>query len=147
MRKAYVPLILLLALSACSGNQTPSSNDTASTKADRRVVVTIEVTDPEARVVASRNVVCLNTNGGSHPDPEGACAVLQSVDMNVFTPKDEDTMCTDQIESNLTGNIRGEIGGEDIDADFALNNGCEIARWHALDGVWFDPLSSDILTN
>lgn len=146
MRKAYLPLMLLFVISACSSN--PSANNAdqdATSDGNRTVAVTVEVTDPDAGIVGSRNVVCFGTNGGSHSDPEGACEVLKTVDMDVFSPVSGDTSCTEQFESSLTGNIRGKIAGKDVDADFSLNNGCEIDRWHALDGVWFEPNSGDVL--
>lgn len=144
MRKVLAVAAGLLLLAGCAGTQhsKPVEQDT-----DNRgmIAVTITVSSDAHNVIGSRNVVCTNDKAsGSHPDPEKACEVLRNVDLKVFEPVPEDMSCTMQYGGPEKGEIRGTYGGtisrKDIEAQFSRTNGCEMDRWAALEGVWYDPL-------
>jgi hypothetical protein len=66
-------------------------------------------------------------DGGSHPDPVGACdALLEHED--ALKPVAGDVVCT-QIYG---GDQEATAVGRGVDAVFSRANGCEIARWDAL---------------
>jgi hypothetical protein len=44
-------------------------------------------------------------------------------------PVPDDVACTEQFGGPQTATIKGTLDGRQVDARFARNNGCEIARW------------------
>jgi hypothetical protein len=74
----------------------------------------------------SATLTC-DPDGGSHPDPNGACdALLQHGD--ALKPVAGDVACTEIYG----GPQLATIIGPGVDAVFSRTNGCEIARWDAL---------------
>ena len=53
-------------------------------------------------------------------------AGLRAADLE---PVPDDVACTQQFGGPQTATITGTLDGRDVDARFARNNGCEIARW------------------
>lgn len=70
--------------------------------------------------------------GGTHPDPDAACATLAEVDSAVLEPVPPDQRCTQIFGGPETATVTGELRGERLRAEFARNNGCEINRWDTL---------------
>jgi hypothetical protein len=69
-------------------------------------------------------------DGGSHPDPAAACAaLLQNED--ALEPVPGNVACTEIYG----GNQVARITGSGVQASFSRQNGCEIARWDALQRV------------
>ena len=73
--------------------------------------------------------------GGTHPDPEAACAALAGVEADAFTPVAADQMCTQIYGGPETATVRGTWRADRVDASFSRQNGCEIARWDAVAGL------------
>ncbi|MHA7274312.1 SSI family serine proteinase inhibitor [Arthrobacter sp. TMT4-20] len=69
------------------------------------------------------------------PDPAAACAVLAAHGDLIKTEPDPDAMCTMQYGGPETAVVTGTLDGEQIDASFSRENGCEIDRWSM-----FEPL-------
>jgi hypothetical protein len=68
---------------------------------------------------------------GRGPEPAKAAQVrsasgLRSAD---FEPVPDDVACTELFGGPETATISGTLDGRPVDARFARNNGCEIARW------------------
>ncbi|MBB4933372.1 hypothetical protein F4561_004192 [Lipingzhangella halophila] len=72
--------------------------------------------------------------GGSHPDPEAACAALQAADHTMPEPVSDGELCTRQLGSS-TATVSGSIGDTEINEEFDQRGGCEIARWEELGSV------------
>jgi hypothetical protein len=70
-------------------------------------------------------------HGGTHPDPDGACAALAENEA-ALQPVAGDVACT-QIYG---GDQVATIIGSGVQASFSRVNGCEIARWDALAPVF-----------
>ncbi|KOG31051.1 SSI family serine proteinase inhibitor [Streptomyces resistomycificus] len=102
------------------------------------------VTDGDHLTVTVRNAgggadgtyeVDCHPSGGSHPDADGACAV---VDRNTqwgkdaFAPVAGDGVCTMQYGGPATAHVTGTWAGRPVDARFDRSNGCEIGRWDRL---------------
>ena len=66
--------------------------------------------------------------GGDHPDPEGACRLLNEL-KDPFAPVPPDTMCTEIYGGPQTATVTGTFRGEPVDAEFSRTDGCQIARW------------------
>ena len=68
-------------------------------------------------------------DGGSHPDPAAACAALLENE-EALEPVSGDVACTEIYGGNQVARITGSA-----QASFSRENGCEIARWDALQPV------------
>lgn len=78
--------------------------------------------------------------GGDHPDPDWACAALEAAGgVDAFEPVPRDAVCTEIYGGPQTAHVEGTVDGRPVDADFSRTNGCEIARWEAL-----QPLLGDV---
>ncbi|MFJ8466342.1 SSI family serine proteinase inhibitor [Streptomyces swartbergensis] len=74
-------------------------------------------------------------DGGSHPDPRGACAALERDTRwgkDVFAPAPEGGFCTMQYGGPATARVTGTWAGRPVDATYDRRDGCGIARWDRL---------------
>jgi hypothetical protein len=69
--------------------------------------------------------------GGTHPNPESACAVLAG-DADALEPVPPDTACTMIFGGPEHATVVGKVAGEQVDAAFERSNGCELDRWDRL---------------
>lgn len=74
--------------------------------------------------------------GGNHPTPAKACAVLASHGRTALPAVPADRMCTQQFGGPQTAHITGTWQGKAVNARLSRTNGCEIARWEALVGLF-----------
>lgn len=77
--------------------------------------------------------------GGTHPDPEAACAALTAHGAAALPPVAKDMMCTQVYGGPETASIAGTWQGQSVRSTFARTNGCEIARWNMLKGLLPSP--------
>lgn len=73
--------------------------------------------------------------GGDHPDPEEACAVLAEEAPDIFEPVPADQVCTQIYGGPQLATVTGQFEGQEVDAAFSLENGCEIDRWDRMGPV------------
>ncbi|MYS91586.1 MULTISPECIES: SSI family serine proteinase inhibitor [Streptomyces] len=74
-------------------------------------------------------------DGGSHPDPRGACAALKRDTRwgrDVFAPAPAGGFCTMQYGGPATAHVTGTWSGRPVDARYDRRDGCAIARWDRL---------------
>jgi hypothetical protein len=71
--------------------------------------------------------------GGTHPDPAGACRVLDDV-RAPFAPVPPGMRCLQVYGGPETATITGTWRGVEVDATYRRTDGCEIARWKELAG-------------
>ncbi|MFJ6074691.1 SSI family serine proteinase inhibitor [Streptomyces sp. NPDC093065] len=72
---------------------------------------------------------------GHHPDPEGACAVVERDTRwgrDTFAPVPEGSVCTMQYGGPATAHVTGVWAGRPVDATYDRRNGCEISRWDGM---------------
>jgi hypothetical protein len=128
-RLRLVPLVSALVLltataaTACGGEDGP----TAST--GTRLVVAV---DPGDGSSSSTWTLRCDPAGGDHPDPTDACAWLASVaglEPDPFDPVAPDLACTEIYGGPQTAAVTGTLEGQQVDAAFSRQDGCEIARW------------------
>lgn len=72
--------------------------------------------------------------GGDHPDPAAACAALDA-HPDALAPVAPGRMCTQQYGGPMTATVTGRWRGDPVDSRFSLTDGCQIARWAALQGL------------
>ncbi|MFF5366010.1 SSI family serine proteinase inhibitor [Streptomyces sp. NPDC013187] len=76
-----------------------------------------------------------NPDGGSHPDPGGACAALERDTRwgrDAFAPASEGGFCTMQYGGPATAHVTGTWAGRPVDATYDRRDGCQISRWDRL---------------
>jgi Subtilisin inhibitor-like len=69
--------------------------------------------------------------GGSHPDPEGACAAIEDHE-DALAPVPGDVACTQIYGGPDEALVAGVIEGRAVEARLNRSNGCEIDRWDRL---------------
>jgi hypothetical protein len=62
-------------------------------------------------------------------DDSPECGTVAELDAAVFEPTPGDTACTQQYGGPEKATVTGTFRGEEVDATFSRENGCEIARW------------------
>jgi Subtilisin inhibitor-like len=72
--------------------------------------------------------------GGTHPRPEEACLALQA-DPSALEPLPPDSVCTQIYGGPEEAEIVGTLDGEQVQATFSRQNGCEIDRWMRMAGI------------
>lgn len=94
------------------------------------LVITV-TSDPDDPATAVTWELTCEPAGGTHPDPEAACAALEAA-ADALEPVAADAVCTMIYGGDAVATITGTWNGAAVDASFNLRNGCEIARWKAL---------------
>jgi hypothetical protein len=74
--------------------------------------------------------------GGEKPEPVDVkcaaaadCGAIASVPLEAFEPTPGDVACTQQYGGPEIATVKGTFRGEQVDATFTRQNGCEISRW------------------
>jgi hypothetical protein len=62
-------------------------------------------------------------------DAEADCPEIAAVKPQVFEPTPGNVACTQQYGGPETATVKGTFKGEEVDAKFSRENGCEISRW------------------
>jgi hypothetical protein len=62
-------------------------------------------------------------------DAKADCPDVAAVKPETFEPTPGDVACTQQYGGPETATVKGTFKGEQVDAKFSRQNGCEIARW------------------
>lgn len=134
MRRALLVAAAAVALSGCGfSSEGPKESSGTGPGTDLKIVVV-------ADEGAAENVMTLTCDpaGGDHPNAEAACNKLQQTDAKVFDPVAGNRPCTLIYGGPQTATIKGVLDGEQIDASFSRQNGCEIDRWDTLGTEVFD---------
>ncbi|MEU8603129.1 MULTISPECIES: SSI family serine proteinase inhibitor [Streptomyces] len=93
--------------------------------------LTVTVRDAGAGADGTFELYC-NPGGGTHPDPEGACAAVERDTrwgQDAFAPVPEGSVCTMQYGGPATAHVTGVWAGRPVDVTYDRRDGCEISRW------------------
>jgi hypothetical protein len=124
---ARAGLALAVLAVAAAGCGSGSGGDTGSAPAQPRWDLTITYWAQGRDGPSSTASLTCEPNGGTHPEPEKACAALDA-HPEALHPVPLDIACT-QIYG---GDQVARVTGAGLKANFNRTNGCEIARWDAL---------------
>ena len=132
-RAAFVLLAIAVALLAAGCGSDSGDDDAAgggSSEARPGPGIELTVTFwPEGQDGESVEVtLTCDPPGGTHPDPDGACAALAS-DTDALEPVPADSACTMIFGGPEQATVVGVVNGENVDAAFERSNGCELDRW------------------
>jgi hypothetical protein len=118
----------LTSLAALSAAHPAAAATTGAPAADH---LTVTVRDAGAGVDGTYELYCHPT-GGDHPDPAGACAVVDGgtrFGQDTFAPVPEGSACTMQYGGPATAHVTGTWAGRPVDVTYDRRDGCEISRW------------------
>jgi hypothetical protein len=113
-----------LAATGCMGRSESSSGQPGRTELEISI-------SPEGKDGPTKVWTLKCPDGGTLPDPEGACARLEALD-DPFAPVPKNVACTMIYGGPHIAAVRGTFRGEPVDATFNRVNGCEIERWNKL---------------
>jgi Subtilisin inhibitor-like len=91
----------------------------------------IEADAGDGSAPVSWTLVCAGEAEGTHPDPEAACAHLETLE-DPFAPLPDDVVCTEQFGGPQTAHVAGVWGGEPVDVQLSRVDGCRIGQWDEL---------------
>jgi hypothetical protein len=82
-----------------------------------------------------------------HPKGDGGPKRTRTVDCAAdptscavpMAPTSPTTACTEIYGGPATATVTGTLDGKPVDAEFSLNNGCEISRWDKASALLGDP--------
>jgi hypothetical protein len=135
-----VALVALLAVGCGSesddGSGDPGGGDTGAGEAPAPQGTELTITVwLQGRDGASQEVtLTCDPPGGTHPRPEEACLALQA-DPSALEPLPADSACTQIYGGPEEAEIVGTLDGEQVQATFSRQNGCEIDRWMRMAGI------------
>ncbi|MET7270795.1 SSI family serine proteinase inhibitor [Streptomyces flaveolus] len=96
--------------------------------------LTVTVRDAGPGADGTYELYC-HPDGGSHPDPAGACAVLDQDTrwgQDAFAPVPEGSVCTMQYGGPATAHVTGTWAGRPVDARYDRSDGCQVSRWNRM---------------
>src|SRR5262245_61718226 len=120
-RLALAATTLTLALTACGSDEPSPSSSGNSDLADLTITV-----DPDGDGSQPAKTLEPTCNAPTDSQACGAAAGISTADL---APTPEGTACTQIFGGPETATIKGTIRGEEVDASFSRNDGCEIERW------------------
>ncbi|MFI6374066.1 SSI family serine proteinase inhibitor [Streptomyces sp. NPDC050546] len=103
-------------------------------KSKERDHLTVTVRNAGNGVDGTFELYC-GPDGGSHPDPRGACAALERDTrwgQEAFAPAPKGGFCTMQYGGPATAHVTGTWAGRPVDATYDRRDGCQISRWDRL---------------
>jgi hypothetical protein len=115
---------------ATAATPTPGATATAGTAGPARLQV---VVDTGAGAPTTWQLTC-EPPGGTHPDPAAACAAL-AAGAGALEPPAKDQQCTQLYGGPQTAVVTGTWQGRAVRADLSREDGCQVARWRALEGL------------
>ena len=124
MTRLALAALLALSIAAC-GSEDESGGDAGADG---------PATSLDVRITAGGEgdwTLTSDPAGGDHPDPAAACAALAE-HPDALEPVAADAVCTEQYGGPQEAVVSGTIDGETYSGTFTRRNGCEIARWEAL---------------
>jgi hypothetical protein len=90
---------------------------------------------PEGRTGPAQEAeLTCDPDGGTHPSPAEACKALQA-NADALAPLPPDSICTQIYGGAQEAEITGVLDGDEIQAAFSRQNGCEIDRWDRMAAV------------
>ncbi|QCB23410.1 SSI family serine proteinase inhibitor [Streptomyces sp. SS52] len=116
---------------AAAGPHLPSPAPAVGPGAPATDHLTVTVRDAGADLDGTYELSCAPA-GGSHPDPAGACAVVERDTrwgQDAFAPVPEGSVCTMQYGGPATAHVTGTWAGRPVDVTYDRRDGCEISRW------------------
>ena len=120
MRFSVALLLCAALIAGCGEDDEPAAAPGGSLA---ELTVEVDPDGPDAQEPKTATVSC------DAPEDSELCKEVDALDPTVFEPTPGDTACTQQYGGPETATVTGTFKGEQVDAEFGRQNGCEIARW------------------
>ena len=133
VRIRAIPLLVALLVAAVGVPSSPTA--AAGTQKRQSLSVRLDVGDG---VVRTHSLRCSPTSG-NHPNRWAACKALLAQGVAVFDPVPADAACTMIYGGPQKATVTGVWNGKRINATFARDNGCTIAKWDAVRALFKVP--------
>jgi Subtilisin inhibitor-like len=130
-RASAASFLAALALAGC-GEGTPEGAGGAPEPPAPATELTITFRPQGEDGDAREATLTCDPPGGTHPGAEAACDALAS-QATALRPTPGDVVCTQIFGGPETAEVRGTVEGRAVRASFSREDGCEIARWDALE--------------
>ncbi len=111
-----------------TSSSTPSSTPSGSVTATSGDELTVVVDDGTGKQTTWTLTCADGVVGGDHPDAQNACDAIAGAKAP-WAPVPKDMACTQVYGGAQTATVTGTWRGEQVDARYARNDGCQIARW------------------
>lgn len=128
-------LLLIATVTLVGCRKDEPTDDVSGSGAVVDLTITVTTDDDADRTVMT--LTC-DPDGGDHPNIEAACSRLDEAGARIFDPIAADQACTMIYGGPQTATITGTYHGDEVDASFSRQNGCEIDRWDTLGTEVFD---------
>ena len=115
MRFSVALIVCAALIAGCGEDDEPPAAEPAGELA----ALTVEVEPGGKRAVVECDA----------PEDSDLCRDVAELDAEVFEPTPGNVACTQQYGGPETATVTGTFRGEEVDAKFGRQNGCEIARW------------------
>lgn len=115
-------------------DQTQPPEDTGGSESGEPATELTVNLDPGNGDASEWTITC-DPVGGTAGDPEAACETLDTLTPQDVAPVPRDANCTMQYGGPQTARVTGIWDGTKVDLSFSRQNGCEIARWDAMESV------------
>jgi hypothetical protein len=112
---------------------TPEESTTATPGENGATDLTIVSRDGSGKTSTWR-LTC-DPPGGTHPNPQAACRVLEANGAVALPPVAKDKVCTQIYGGPETATVTGTWQGQHVESRFARNDGCQISRWKLMEGL------------
>lgn len=125
---------LVLVTAACAGGNGPTdapSSGPPSPAATPTSASQLTIVVDDGTGKTTRWTLTCDPAGGSHPDPEGACAAVDG-HRTALDPVPAGRACAQVYSGPERAEITGLWRGETISAALSRNDACQTARWNAL---------------
>ena len=116
-------LVLLVVVVALLGGCGEDDEQPAAAPALAELTVEVDPDGADAQEPRTATVQC------DGPEDSELCKAVDALDTEVFEPTPGNVACTQQYGGPETATVTGTFKGEQVDAEFGRQNGCEIARW------------------
>ena len=125
---------LVLVTTACAGGSAPAdrpSGEPTSAAATPQSASQLTITVDDGTGKTTKWTLTCDPAGGTHPDPEGACAAVDG-HRSALNPVPAGRACAQVYSGPERAQITGTWRGETISASLSRNDACQTARWNAL---------------
>ncbi len=121
----------------------PSASPLTSGPGQGDVELSILVKPSESAAPTSYTLVCRDgapSAESSHPDAAAACAAVKDNQAILSPlPPRKGQVCTQQYGGPQEARVTGVVDGREVEANFSLRDGCEIAAWNAAKAILGSP--------
>lgn len=127
--KSKIALALLAVAALCIGLIVADKSEPSKTESGTKLSIKVvdQLGSPDGKIKSNT----LRSFVVDCSEQSDKCQRLSKLTVKDFAPTPKDTLCTAIFGGTQRAFVKGTLNGEPLDAEFSLNNGCEISRWES----------------